>query len=172
MPGVLYAKIADEWVPVSAGGGSGLPGPQGPQGVSGPPGATGPTGPAGPPGPGGEGSVGPAGPAGPEGPPGPAGADSTVPGPAGPTGPAGPPGTDATVDARQILTTAPLTGGGDLSADRTLAFSGTLAQVNAGITDADVPAALNGLVAVWKGTAAQYAAVSPKDANTVYLVTA
>lgn len=114
--------------------------------------------------------------------------------------------TALTPPTRTIATTAPLTGGGDLTANRTFAvddfttstrgtvpasgggtanylradgtwtapsgFSGTLAQLNTAITDADVPAALNGLVAVWKGTAAQYAAVSPKDANTVYFVTA
>jgi hypothetical protein len=36
----------------------------------------------------------------------------------------------------------------------------------------NVPAALNGLVAVWKGTAAQYAAIATKDPNTLYAVTA
>jgi hypothetical protein len=35
-----------------------------------------------------------------------------------------------------------------------------------------VPQALNGLVAVWKGTAAEYAAIGTKDANTLYAVTA
>ena len=34
-----------------------------------------------------------------------------------------------------------------------------------------MPAALNGLVAVWKGTAAQYAAIGTKDPNTLYAVT-
>jgi hypothetical protein len=48
--------------------------------------------------------------------------------------------------------------------------SGTLAQLNTAITDADLPAALNGLVGVWKGTAAQYAAIGTKDTNTLYAV--
>jgi hypothetical protein len=35
-----------------------------------------------------------------------------------------------------------------------------------------LPAALNGLVAVWKGTQAQYDAIGTKDSNTLYAVTA
>jgi hypothetical protein len=48
--------------------------------------------------------------------------------------------------------------------------SGTLAQFNTAITDADVPAALNGLVAVWAGTQAQYNAIGTKNPNTVYVI--
>jgi hypothetical protein len=33
-----------------------------------------------------------------------------------------------------------------------------------------VPEAQNGLIAVWKGTAAQYAAIGTKDGNTIYAV--
>jgi hypothetical protein len=43
-------------------------------------------------------------------------------GPTGPTGPAGPPGSGGVATTRTISTTAPLTGGGDLSANRTLAI--------------------------------------------------
>jgi hypothetical protein len=46
----------------------------------------------------------------------------------------------------------------------------TLAQLNTGITDADVPEAQNGLVAVWIGTTAQYNAIATKNPNTLYAV--
>jgi len=52
---------------------------------------------------------------------------------------------------------------------RTLLAATSTAQMR---TTLGVPAALNGLVAVWKGTAAEYAAISPKNANTLYCVTA
>lgn len=79
-------------------------GSTGPTGPTGPTGATGPTGPTGI-----QGLTGPTGPTGNTG--------ST--GPTGVTGPTGP-GVPA---ARLINTTLPLTGGGDLSADRTLAIN-------------------------------------------------
>ena len=111
---------------------AGPPGPTGPQGPTGATGATGATGPAGP-----QGEVGPAGPAGADGAP---GADGAT----GPTGPQGPPGDDADATAvaadladheaettgahggivpptRTVSAGSGLTGGGDLSANRTLA---------------------------------------------------
>lgn len=104
---------------------AGPPGPQGPPGPTGPAGPTGATGPQGP-----TGATGSQGPAGATGATGPAG-------PGVPTG--GTPGqvlakntaTDfdtlwvpaGVATSRQILTTAPLTGGGNLTADRTLAIS-------------------------------------------------
>ena len=50
--------------------------------------------------------------------------------------------------------------------------SGTLAQVNTMITDADVPAALNGCTGVWIGTQAQYDAIGSKTATVLYAITA
>ena len=54
--------------------------------------------------------------------------------------------------------------------------SGTIAQFNTAVTDAELAVgSVNGTptsVTVWKGTAAQYAAVGTKDSNTIYLVTA
>ena len=109
----------------------------------------------------------------------------------------------------QIATTAPLTGGGDLSATRTVGIAdfttsargtvpasgggtanflradgtwtapnptsivgitGTLAQFNTAITDADVPAALNGLTGVWIGTQAQYTALGTYVSTVLYAV--
>lgn len=46
------------------------------------------------------------------------------------------------------------------------------ASVAAMRTTLAVPAAQNGLVAVWKGTQAQYDAIAVKDANVLYAVTA
>jgi hypothetical protein len=51
-----------------------------------------------------------------------------------------------------------------------MATATTLASVNAAITDADVPSALNGLVGIWKGTQAQYTALGTYDANTLYAI--
>jgi hypothetical protein len=60
----------------------------------------------------------------------------------------------------------------DVANSITVALDTTLAELNTAITDGDVPAALNGVTGVWIGTAAQYAAVSPKVATVVYFVTA
>jgi hypothetical protein len=49
-------------------------------------------------------------------------------------------------------------------------LAGTLAQFNTAITDADVPAALNGLTGVWIGTEAEYAAIGTKIATVLYAV--
>jgi hypothetical protein len=48
--------------------------------------------------------------------------------------------------------------------------SGTLAQFNTAITDADVPAALNGLTGVWIGTQAQYDAIGTKVSTVLYAI--
>jgi hypothetical protein len=53
-----------------------------------------------------------------------------------------------------------------------LATATTLAAVNTAITDADVPAALNGLTGVWVGSQAQYDAIGTKVSTVAYLVTA
>jgi hypothetical protein len=77
---------------------------------------------------------------------------------------------DNTSDATQDAATSTLTNKTiNLSANT---VRGTMAQFNTAITDADVPAALNSLVAIWKGTAAEYAAIGAKDPNTLYAVTA
>jgi hypothetical protein len=57
--------------------------------------------------------------------------------------------------------------------DVAVADGGTGASTAAGArTNLAVPEAQNGLVAIWKGTAAQYAAIGTKDPNTLYAVTA
>jgi hypothetical protein len=74
---------------------------------------------------------------------------------------------DNTTDAAKPVSTATQT-----ALNAKLASTFTLAQLNTAVTDADVPAALNGLVGVWKGTQAQYTALGTWDANTLYAVTA
>jgi len=76
--------------------------------------------------------------------------------------------TDVTV--ANLKTALGLTGTNSGDQTSIVGITGTLAQFNTAITDADVPAALNGLVAVWKGTQAQYAAIGTKDANTLYAI--
>jgi hypothetical protein len=51
-----------------------------------------------------------------------------------------------------------------------MATATTLAAVNAAISDADVPAALNGLTGVWIGTQAQYDAIGTKVATVLYAI--
>lgn len=103
--------------PTGPTGPTGLTGPTGPTGIQG---LTGPTGPTGPTGVGTTGATGPTGPTG-VGAVGATGATGPT-GPTGPTGVTGPtgPGVPST---RLISTTAPLAGGGDLSADRTLSLN-------------------------------------------------
>jgi len=148
----LYIGFVEDAL-VGPPGPEGPEGPAGPPGADGAdstvPGPTGPAGPAGVPGPTGPpGSTGSSGPAGPQGPVGENGAAGPA-GPTGATGATGPgvatggtvgqvltktsgtdfatnwqtPSAGGVATSRQIATTAPLTGGGDLSADRTLAIS-------------------------------------------------
>ena len=61
---------------------------------------------------------------------------------------------------------------GTNSGDQTtiVGITGTLAQFNTAISDADVPAALNGLTGVWQGTQAQYAAIGSKVSTVLYAI--
>jgi hypothetical protein len=77
---------------------------------------------------------------------------------------------DNTSNATERAATATLTNKTINLANNTLA--GTLSQFNTAITDADVPAALNGLTGVWMGTQAQYDAIGTKTSTVVYMVTA
>lgn len=101
--GVVYDGV--DWMNV--GPIRGPEGPQGPAGANGAPGAPGATGPTGP-----QGATGATGATGPQGP---AGADGGVPA------------------TRTVATTAPLTGGGDLSANRTLDISTFTATVKGAV---------------------------------------
>lgn len=102
--------------PTGPTGPTGATGPTGPTGIQG---LTGPTGPIGNTGPVGvTGPTGPTGLTGPTGPTGPTGVTGNT-GPTGVTGPTGP----GVPTSRLINTTVPLTGGGNLSADLTLAIS-------------------------------------------------
>ena len=108
--------------------GAGVPGPQGPAGATGPQGPAGATGPQGP-----QGDPGPTGPQGPAGPPGGSAVDSVN----GQTGVVVLDATDvgAVPTARTVTAGTGLTGGGDLSADRTFTVSygttaGTAAEGN------------------------------------------
>ena len=49
--------------------------------------------------------------------------------------------------------------------------TGTLAQLNTAISDADVPAALNGLTGIWIGTQAQYTALGTYVGTVLYAIT-
>lgn len=115
---------------VGSAGPTGVTGPTGPTGVTGltgPTGVTGITGPTGPTGVGATGTTGPTGPTGVTGLTGPTGVTGVtgLTGPTGVTGPTGP----GVPSARLINTTAPITGGGDLSADRTIAISAATTAV-------------------------------------------
>lgn len=120
---------------------------KGDKGDPGTPGATGATGPAGPQGPKGDtglpGATGPVGPAGPAGPKG----DSGVTGPQGPTG-----GTGATGPGLP-------TGGGS---------SALLAKKTSADYDYQW---ISALPLIWAGTQAQYDALTPKVATTLYIIT-
>jgi hypothetical protein len=61
---------------------------------------------------------------------------------------------------------------GTNSGDQTsiVGITGTLAQFNTAISDADVPAALNGLTGVWQGTQAQYTALGTYTSTVLYAV--
>jgi hypothetical protein len=61
-----------------------------------------------------------------------------------------------------------LSGGGDLSANRTMSLS-TATQTS--LTKADTAVQGSGL-SLWTGTAAAYAAIGTKSSSTVYVVTA
>lgn len=134
--------------PAGPTGSTGPPGPTGATGAQGPQGATGAQGPQGVQGP--TGPTGATGATGPQGDPGPTGATGPV-GPdtvfVGPTQPADPNVFDLWIDnddpdipfaqvptTRIINTTAPLTGGGDLSADRTLALAASMPRGKVGRT--------------------------------------
>lgn len=93
-------------------------------------GATGPTGPTGP-----TGSTGPTGPTGIQGLTGPTGLTGAT-GPTGPTGVTGVTGPGVPT-ARLINTTAPLAGGGDLSADRTLSITAATTSAAGSLSGAD-----------------------------------
>jgi hypothetical protein len=136
-----YDPDTDTWVPIVVGetgppgpagatGSTGPAGPGGPPGTAGPQGDTGPTGPAGP-----AGDPGATGPTGPAGSPGAAGADGVGVPTGGSTGQVLTKNSATNFDtgwsaasggvptSRAIATTAPLAGGGDLSADRTLTIA-------------------------------------------------
>jgi hypothetical protein len=77
---------------------------------------------------------------------------------------------DATKATTNAAVTATLTNKTINLANNTV--TGTLAQFNTAISDANVPEALNGLTGVWLGTQAQYDAIVTKVATVAYLVTA
>lgn len=113
IPATGSATWDGKWVIYDASGVEQFVGSAGPTGVTGPTGSTGPTGPTGV-----TGLTGPTGVTGPTGPTG----NTGVTGVTGATGPGVP-------SARLINTTAPITGGGDLSADRAIAISAATTAV-------------------------------------------
>lgn len=76
--------------------------------------------------------------------------------------------------ARTVTAGTGLTGGGALSANQTISLSsGSIASLVK--ADSAVQGTVNGTATattIWRGTAAQYAAIGTKDSNTIYLVTA
>lgn len=75
---------------------------------------------------------------------------------------------DNTSDATKNAATVTLTNKTMSLTNNTI--TGTLGLFNAMITDADVPAALNGLTGVWIGTQAQYDAIVTKVATVLYAI--
>ena len=70
----------------------------------------------------------------------------------------------------QVKTDLGLTGTNSGDQTSIVGITGTLAQFNTAITDADVPAALNGLTGVWIGTQAQYTALGTYVSTVLYAV--